>query len=44
VWGSDYPMLDPGQILDEFSAMGLEGQKEQNVLKDNAARLLNLTL
>lgn len=44
VWGSDYPMLDPGRILDEFSAMGLEGQKEQNVLRDNAARLLNLTL
>jgi predicted TIM-barrel fold metal-dependent hydrolase len=37
-------MLDPGRILDEFADMGLEGEKEQNVLKNNAARLLGLDL
>lgn len=44
VWGSDYPMLDPGRILDEFDEMGLEGERQDNVLVRNAARLLNLDL
>jgi predicted TIM-barrel fold metal-dependent hydrolase len=44
VWGSDYPMLDPGRILSEFSDMGLSEEQEQNVLKNNAARLLGITL
>lgn len=44
VWGSDYPMLDPGRILDEFGDMGLEGEKRDNVLINNAARLLGLSL
>lgn len=44
VWGSDYPMLDPGRILDEFDEMGLEGERLDNVLKNNAARLLDLDL
>ena len=44
VWGSDYPMLDPGRILDEFDEMGLEGAKRENVLYRNAARLLGLDL
>jgi predicted TIM-barrel fold metal-dependent hydrolase len=43
VWGSDYPMLDPGRILDEFSAMDL-GDKEDDILKNNAARLLGIEL
>jgi uncharacterized protein len=43
VWGSDYPMLDPGRILAEFDEMGL-GDKEEDVLKNNAARLLGLEL
>ena len=43
VWGSDYPMLDPGRILDEFHEMGL-GDKEDDVLKNNAARLLGIEL
>jgi predicted TIM-barrel fold metal-dependent hydrolase len=42
VWGSDYPMLDPGRILDEFDEMGLEGDKLDNVLFGNAARLLGI--
>jgi len=41
VWGSDYPMLDPGRLLDEFELMGL-GDKTEDVLKNNAARLLGL--
>ena len=43
VWGSDYPMLDPGRILDEISELGL-GDKTDDVLKHNAARLLGLDL
>lgn len=42
VWGSDYPMLDPGRILSEFDALGLEGERRDNVLYANAARLLGL--
>ena len=41
VWGSDYPMLDPGRILDEFDDMNL-GDKEEDILINNAARLLGL--
>jgi hypothetical protein len=36
-------MLDPGRILDEFDEMEL-GDKEEAVLKGNAARLLGITL
>ena len=43
MWGSDYPMLDPGRILDEFDEMGL-GDKADDVLKHNAARLLGIDL
>lgn len=43
VWGSDYPMLDPGRILDEISELRL-GDKTDAVLKHNAARLLGLDL
>ena len=43
VWGSDYPMLDPGKILAEFDEMGL-GDKEEDVLKNNAARLLGIDI
>jgi hypothetical protein len=34
-------MLDPGRILDEIGEMEL-GDKEQDVLFNNAARLLGL--
>jgi predicted TIM-barrel fold metal-dependent hydrolase len=36
-------MLDPGRILDEISELGL-GDKTDDVLKHNAARLLGLDL
>lgn len=41
VWGSDYPMLDPGRLLDEIGELEL-GEAERAVLHDNAARLLGL--
>lgn len=41
VWGSDYPMLDPGRLLDEIGDLEL-GEAERAVLHDNAARLLGL--
>jgi uncharacterized protein len=42
VWGSDYPMLHPPQLLDEFGEMGL-GDRADAVLVHNAARLLGLS-
>jgi uncharacterized protein len=41
VWGSDYPMFDPGRILEEVDDYGL-GEATQAVLLNNAARLLKL--
>jgi predicted TIM-barrel fold metal-dependent hydrolase len=41
VWGSDYPMFDPGAMLAEVDDYGL-GDAQEDVLKNNAARLLNL--
>jgi predicted TIM-barrel fold metal-dependent hydrolase len=43
VWGSDYPMLDPGRILDEIDELEL-GAAATDVLRNNAARLLGLEL
>jgi predicted TIM-barrel fold metal-dependent hydrolase len=42
VWGSDYPMLDPGRLLNEIGDLGL-GDARDDVLKNNAARLLVIT-
>lgn len=41
VWGSDYPMLDPGRVLDEIGELELKGA-EEDVLRNNAARLLGI--
>jgi predicted TIM-barrel fold metal-dependent hydrolase len=41
VWGSDYPMLDPGRLLDEVGDLEL-GVAEEAVLYGNAARLLGI--
>ena len=43
VWGSDYPMFDPGRILAEVDDYGL-GDARDGVLLNNAARLLGLDL
>jgi uncharacterized protein len=43
VWGSDYPMLDPGRVLDEFDDLEL-GDKAEEILLRNPARLLGLDL
>lgn len=41
VWGSDYPMFDPGRMLAEVDDYEL-GDAQQDVLLGNAARLLGL--
>lgn len=43
VWGSDYPLLDPGLLLAEVGDLDL-GAAEAGVLVNNAARLLELDL
>ena len=43
LWGSDYPMFDPGRLLEEVPELEL-GDAEQDVLLNNAARLLQLDL
>ena len=43
VWGSDYPLLDPGLLLAEVGDLDL-GAAEADVLVNNAARLLELDL
>ena len=43
VWGSDYPMFDPGRILGEVDDYEL-GDARDGVLLHNAARLLGLDL
>jgi predicted TIM-barrel fold metal-dependent hydrolase len=42
VWGSDYPMLDPGRLLEEIDDLEL-GPAAERVMLDNPMRLLNLT-
>ncbi len=43
LWGSDYPLLDPGRLLAEVDDLEL-GRARDDVLKNNAARLLHLQL
>jgi len=43
VWGSDYPMFDPGKMLEEIGDLRL-GDAEEGVLRGNAARLLAVDL
>jgi uncharacterized protein len=43
LWGSDYPMFDPGRLLDEVDDLEL-GDAQEAVLRGNAARLLSLDL
>jgi uncharacterized protein len=43
LWGSDYPMLDPGRLLDEIGDLGL-GDAQEDVLLNNAARLLGISI
>jgi predicted TIM-barrel fold metal-dependent hydrolase len=39
-FGTDFPMFDPAELLDEFDALGLPEEIARRVLHDNAAALL----
>jgi predicted TIM-barrel fold metal-dependent hydrolase len=41
VWGSDFPFISPDRCLDELEELGLTSE---TLLRDNAARILNLPL
>lgn len=41
VWGSDFPFISPDRCLDELDELGLTSE---TLLRDNAARILNLPL
>lgn len=43
LFGSDYPLLNPGRLLARARASGLDGEALAGVLGKNAARLLGLT-
>jgi predicted TIM-barrel fold metal-dependent hydrolase len=40
LFGSDYPMWDPGQCLAEFMALSLSGEERELILYKNALRFL----
>ena len=42
VWGSDFPFLTAPRCLAELDGLGLPGEVRQQVLHDNAARILGL--
>lgn len=42
LFGTDYPMWDPGEELDRFHALGYEKNAEMRILYENGARLLGL--
>jgi uncharacterized protein len=42
VWGSDFPFITPERCLDELAGLDLPGGVLDQVLRDNAARILRL--
>jgi uncharacterized protein len=42
LFGSDYPMITPDRWLADFERLGFDSETTQLILKDNAARLLEL--
>jgi len=42
LFGSDYPFLKPGRILEEFERVELKPEAREKILRGNAARLLRL--
>ncbi len=42
LFGSDYPVMPPGRILDEINAAGLTREEKDAVLAGNARRLLGI--
>ena len=43
LFGSDYPVLTPDRWLADFDQLDIKPEVRPRILKDNAARLLNLT-
>jgi hypothetical protein len=43
LFGSDYPVLTPDRWLADFDRLDIKPEVRPRILKDNAARLLNLT-
>ena len=39
MWGTDFPLIDHKESLDQVRALGLKPQAEQKLLRDNAARV-----
>jgi len=39
MWGTDFPLIDHKESLDQIRALGLKPQAEQKLLRDNAARV-----
>ena len=44
LWGSDFPFLTPERCLAEFDDLGVPAEVADQVLRDNAARILGLSL
>ena len=42
LFGSDYPMITPDRWLADFEQLDIDDEVRPLVLKENAARLLNL--
>jgi predicted TIM-barrel fold metal-dependent hydrolase len=44
LFGTDYPLLTPDRWLRDFAQLGIKPEIRPKILKDNAARLLGLTV
>ncbi len=44
LFGSDYPFLKPVRVLEELDALGLKPEAKVKIVRENAARLLQLQL
>ncbi|WP_405231520.1 amidohydrolase family protein [Lentisalinibacter salinarum] len=42
LFGSNYPMLTPGQCLEDFDALGLDAEAEERFLRGNARKVFGL--
>ena len=44
LFGSDYPFIAPARVLEELETIGLNPEAKVKIVRENAARLLNLEL
>jgi predicted TIM-barrel fold metal-dependent hydrolase len=42
IFGTNFPITDPHQHLEELEKLGLSGETKRNFLRDNAKQLFNL--